>query len=180
LDMNPSTNLICSGASCTAKTLGSPLNVRYGRLRLDDAFGPESVDLPVNFVTEYWAGSFFRKNTDDACSRVLRSAISYPSGNILNPANLNVPLNGGTTQGVYANMNATEVAFNAGDARHYFQAPGSGMGGFTVDIDLTSYPWLRYDWDQDNDYSDILLRARFGFGQYRGHDRIIYWRERFD
>lgn len=181
LDMNAVTTGTCTPASCTAKAIGSSLNMIYGRLRLDDAFGPESVNLPVSFYTEKWVGSFFVKNTDDNCTKLLRSAITYPSGSILVPGNLTVPLSGGSTLGVYGSISATEVSFTGGDGLHYFQAPGSGTGSFNVGVDLASFPWLRYDWNQNGSASDdtSLPAAHFGFGQYRGHDRIIYWREKF-
>jgi MSHA biogenesis protein MshQ len=183
LNMNASSSTVCSGAACNAISIGSALNMRYGRLRLDDAFGPESARLPVGFTTEYWSGSFFTKNTDDNCTKILRSMIMYPAGNILSPANLNVNLGSGTTTGNYGSLLNTpiEIAFTNGDALHFFSAPtGGATGSFNVDVNLTSYPWLRFDWDQSGVYDDANLpTARFGFGSYRGHDRIIYWRERF-
>lgn len=182
LNMNASTTGICSGGSCNAITLGSTLNLRYGRLRLDDAFGPETANLPVNLSTEYWVGSFFVPNQNDSCTKILRSVINYPAGSIFTPANLTVSLSGGSTTGSYATMNATEVSFTSGNAQHFFTAPsGGGQGSFNVNVDLTDYSWLRFDWNQDGNYSDVSLpTARFGFGSYRGHDRIIYWRERFN
>lgn len=182
LDMNASATGVCTGSNCTAKRLGSALSMRFGRLRLDDAFGPETATLPVNFVTEYWTGANFVKNSNDGCTKILRSAITYPAGSILTPANLQVPLTGGTTTGNYASITPTEIEFSSGDAKHYFSAPtGGAQGAFTVRVDLTSYPWLRFDWNQDGNYADTSLpNARFGFGSYRGHDRVIYWREVFN
>jgi len=182
LDMNASATGICTGSNCTAKRLGSALSMRFGRLRLDDAFGPETANLPVNFVTEYWTGASFVKSSTDGCTKILRSAITYPAGNILTPANLQVPLMGGTTTGNYASMTPTEIGFSGGNAQHYFSAPtGRAQGSFTVRVDLTSYPWLRFDWNQDGNYADTSLpNAQFGFGSYRGHDRVIYWREVFN
>lgn len=179
LNINAATSGNCSGAACTAISVGSLLNMRYGRLRLDDAFGPETADLPVNLITEYWAGNYFAKNTADSCTLINRTAIIYPSGNIV--ANSVVDLGGGETTGAYPYASPTAVGFLAGDARHYFTAPtGAATGNFTVDVNLTDYPWLRFDWDQNGSYTDANLpRANFGFGSYRGHDRIIYWRERF-
>lgn len=174
-----------TSASCGAPTNNAyklaTFDARYGRLRLDDAFGPETARLPVNFATEYWVGSFFVPNLNDSCTKVLRSAIGYPAGNILTPANLTVQLNGGATLGTYTSTTATEINFTSGSGQHSFSAPtGNAQGEFNVDVDLTSYPWLRFDWNQDGNYSDASLpTARFGFGSYRGHDRVIYWRERF-
>jgi MSHA biogenesis protein MshQ len=172
-------------ANCGAPTDNgyklTTFDARYGRLRLDDAFGPETANLPVNFATEFWVGSFFVPNMNDSCTKILRSAISYPAGNILAPANLTVQLNGGTTAGVYGSTTAVEINFTSGSGQHSFSAPsGNAQGEFNVDVDLTNYPWLRFDWNQDANYSDTSLpTARFGFGSYRGHDRVIYWRERF-
>lgn len=180
-NMNASTVGNC-GASCTAVALGTPRIMRYGRLRLDDAFGPESVDLPVRFRTEFWNGSFFTQSGTDDCTLVPRAAISYPAGNLTNDVNRTVALNGGSTQGRYTNLGATGVQFASGDAGHFFAAPGSGTGNFTVNVDLIDMPWLRFDWNQNGNFSDdtALPPANFGFGQYRGHDRIIYWREELE
>lgn len=109
--------------------------------------------------------------------------IMYPAGSILSPANLSVNLGSGTTTGSYGSLmnTSTEIAFTNGDALHLFSAPtGGATGNFNVNVNLTSYPWLRFDWDQSGVFDDANLpAARFGFGSYRGHDRVIYWRERF-
>lgn len=192
MDMNTDTNTNCSGASCTAKALGKPINLVYGRLRLDDAFGPQTNNLPVNFVTEFWAGNRFVRNTVDSCTKISRSNIIYPSGNIATDANRTVVLTGGTTTGNYRQIDATAVNFKDGDAGKFYTAPmGNASGEFTISVDLTNYPWLRFDWNQNGSLptacaagagrdSDCDIRARIGFGMYRGHDRIIYWREKFN
>lgn len=185
-DMNASTTGVCAGAACNAVSLGGTLNLRFGRLRLNDAFGPETVNLPVSFTTEYWNGSFFAASTTDTwslvnpnCTLIPRSAVIYPAGSLTTDANRTVSLSGGTTQGIYANLSAAGVAFTNGNAEHYFSAPNPGTGNFIVNVDLTSLEWLRFDWNQDGNFNNdtALPPANFGFGQYRGHDRIIYWRE---
>lgn len=184
----------CSAPNNNAYELAR-FDARYGRLRLDDAFGPETANLPVNFYTEHWIGNRFVRNLNDNCTKILRSNIFYPNGNILTSSNLTVSLNGGNTTGTYGSMNSTEIIFGSGDAKHTFTAPtGGAQGKFTVNVDLTSYQWLRFDWNNtegvptdlecinkapESEKSDCNLIATFGFGSYRGHDRIIYWRERF-
>ncbi|WP_250656328.1 DUF6701 domain-containing protein [Alkalimarinus coralli] len=39
--------------------------------------------------------------------------------------------------------------------------------------------WLKYDWDGSGSISGSVdaPSATATFGRYRGHDRIIYWRE---
>lgn len=192
LNMNASTTGACSGLGCTAISLGSTLNMRYGRLRLDDAFGPETADLPVNFATEFWIatgtstgdGRFIR-NGNDSCTTIKHDVVTYShtNGTALSPGIFVMPLSGGETTGTYPFGLPTNdyISISGGDAGHFFTAPtNSAQGQFNVDVNLTNYPWLRFDWNQDGNYSDASLpAARFGFGSYRGHDRVIYWRERF-
>jgi MSHA biogenesis protein MshQ len=182
LNTSPSTAGACT-PTCTDTMLGSGFKFRFGRLRLDDAFGPETHPLLVNFATEYWTGNYFAVNTSDSCTLVPRSAITYPAGAISTDANRTVSLTGGTTQGTYSSINATNVLFGVssppGTAGQQFTSPNGGTGRFVVGVNLTSLPWLRFDWNQDGDYSDISLpNASFEFGSYRGNDRIIYWREK--
>ncbi|WP_331350863.1 DUF6701 domain-containing protein [Cellvibrio sp. UBA7671] len=183
--------------NCDAHSLGVFNDMRFGRLRLDSAFGSGVADLPVTFITEYWTGSFWAKNTADSCTAITRNNILYDVTEtpISTNGNLNVSLVGGTTTGIYASINATSVNFNSGDARHRFAAPGDEVeDSFPVRVNLASYPWLTADWNQANNVpsneqcnplpptlpdTDCSLRATIGFGQYRGHDRVIYWRERF-
>jgi len=181
-DMHATTTSNCVSANnCNAMKIGSTVNLLFGRLRLEDAFGPETANLPVNFNTEYWTGAFWLKNTLDSCTAINRSAITYPQGTIATDVNRTVTLGGASTQGQYGNLLPTQVLFTSGDAGQFFTAPLTGTGSFNVRVDLTAYPWLRYDWNQNANHNDdtALPNANFGFGSYRGHDRIIYWREVF-
>ncbi len=152
---------------------------RYGRLRLSDSHGPETADLPVQFVTEYWDGTRWVVNGADSCTTVALANIGYPSGSIDTPANRNVTVGASTTVGAYANLGGSVITFSEGDAGHYFTAPGeNNTGQFDVDVDITQYPWLAFDWNGDGNYNDTALpTATFHFGNYRGHDRVLYWHE---
>lgn len=167
-----------NNASNDSVNLGQT-EVRFGRLRLNDAFGPETANLPVNFVTEYWQNNAWVSNPDDSCTAIALSAITYPSGTIDVAANRNVTVGGGTSTGTYTSLVGGTVNFTEGSAGHYFTAPGAGNTGvISVDVDLTLYPWLRFDWNQDGDHSDTALpTANYTFGSYRGHDRVIFWQE---
>ncbi|MEY4589479.1 MAG: hypothetical protein RL497_1555 [Pseudomonadota bacterium] len=158
--------------------LGSQ-NLRYGRLRLDDAFGPETAALPVIFRTEYWNGSDWLQNSDDSCSLINLSAVTYPAGAISTPANRTVAVGSGATTGTYSVFTeSTTLGFTRGDAGHSFSAPGAGnTGNFAVDINLTNYAWLRYDWNGDGTADTQLPTARYTFGNYRGNDRVLFWQE---
>lgn len=154
-------------------------SLRYGRLRLDDSYGPETANLPVIFRTEYWDGTEWRQNRDDSCTQIALSQIAYPDGPINITANRSPAVGGGTTTGVYASLDTDFVNFSEGDAGHYFTAPGAGnIGTVPVQVDLTLYPWLRFDWNNDGDFNETSLPdANFTFGNYRGHDRVLYWIE---
>ena len=55
-------------------------------------------------------------------------------------------------------------------------APGNGNTG-QIQLEYLVDSWLSYDWDNDPLTPDSHPTAAAEFGQYRGHDRIIYWRE---
>lgn len=178
-------------ADCNAHSLGVFNEIRFGRLRLDDSFGSGAADLPVKFMTEFWTGGTWIQNAADSCTQIARSNIFYgsPEVAITSDANLHVSVAGKDTAGIYRSIDAVAVRFTAGDAGHRFSAPGAtAEGSFPVRVNLIPYPWLMFDWNQTNAVptldkcpadSDCSLRATIGFGSYRGHDRVIYWRERF-
>lgn len=182
LDMNAATGGDCVAAgNCDAVALGGTQDLRYGRLVVEDAYGPEVLDLPAPFYTEYWDGNGFVRSVADNCTEIPRSAISYPDGSIATDANLTVSIGGGTSTGSYSNLASTSVDFSSGNAGQLFSAPGAGnTGSFEVEVDLQTLPWLRFDWSQNGTYDNDPPPTRIGFGSYRGHDRVIYWREVFE
>ncbi|WP_347330939.1 DUF6701 domain-containing protein [Marinimicrobium locisalis] len=181
-DMNADTTGDCTASNdCNAVALGDTLELRFGRLKLENAFGPEVLNLPAPFYTEYWNGTEFIRNADDSCTRIPRSAITYePTGTLTDDSNRTVPIGSGTTTGQYDNLDAVGVNINNSYSGQTFTAPGEGnTGSFDILVNLTDRPWLIFDWNRDGDHNnDINMPpANIGFGSYRGHDRIIYWRE---
>ena len=189
IDFNDADNILMLGADkdldtdidgLVDKQKIAETELRYGRLRLDSAFGPETAALPVNFMTEYWSGVDWIINADDSCSAINKTDILYDGNAINDPVNQNIVINAGATSGIYAADDGTTINFSLGDAGHYFSAPGAGnTGTFEVQVNLSNYPWLQFDWNQDDDASNdgLLPIAQYSFGTYRGHDRVIYWRE---
>lgn len=167
------------GVPDAAQIGSTAIGLRYGRVRLDDSYGPETANLPVIFRTEYWDGSDWQRNRDDSCTQIALTDIAYPDGPISLVANRSPAVGGGTTTGEYADLGTNSVGFTEGDAGHYFTAPGAGnTGAVQVQVNLTNYPWLRFDWNNDGDFTDSSLpAANFTFGNYRGHDRVLYWIE---
>ena len=178
-NQNPDTSGDClTPANCTSAALGNPQVFRFGRTVIEDASGPESAPLPVIFGTEYWDGTNFITTTNDSCSTLAFSEITYATNNpIANPQP--VAVGSGTSNGSL-NAAGSAAAVTSGTFGLIFSAPND-TGQFPVSVNLTNYPWLRFDWNQDGDYNNdtALPDATINFGAYRGHDRVIYWRERF-
>lgn len=154
--------------------------LKFGRLNMEGAFGPETANLPVKMQAEYWDGEFWIVNADDSCTALSQDSVIYPEGTIDIVGNRTVAIDASNTTGIYGILSAGDIVFSLGDAEHYFTAPGTGnTGSFNVDVNLINYPWLRFDWDQDGDYDNdtSLTTVTHTFGLYRGHDRIISWRE---
>jgi len=182
LDMNASTSDDCvASANCAAHSLGSGLDVRYGRLTNLDAHGPESSPLPVILKVDYWNGSSFITNADDSssapasdgCTSILRSRLLFDSANTL--TDFDVDFTGGSTTGAVTS-DVTDVFFTGGSAELVFSAP-LVTGDFSLQV-INVAEWLRADWDQDGLWDDTdHPETAISFGHYRGHDRIIYWRE---
>lgn len=180
LTMNASSSADCDiTGSCNAGELGSA-SFYYGRVSLADAYGPETAALPVTFHTEYWTGQKFITHILDDCSVLPRSSISFNGNPIDSASDLSINLVGGITTGEFTSLSSSHVGFSGGDAGFSFSAPGAEIttDSFTVDVDLSSIDWLRFDWNQDGDNNNDtqLPTATMRFKSYRGHDRILYWR----
>lgn len=98
-NQNPDTSGDClTPANCTSAALGNPQVFRFGRTVIEDASGPESAPLPVIFGTEYWDGTNFITTTNDSCSTLAFSEITYATNNpIANPQP--VAVGSGTSNG---------------------------------------------------------------------------------
>ena len=177
------------------KALGVGTEVRFGRLRLDNAFGNETHRLQVPMQVEYWNGSGFIKNGDDSCTSIPRSAIALtfdaPAVSQLAACETAV--------------DADPVTFSAGVAPLGLSAPGVGnRGGVVLTVNLgtaggsycdpTNYvgagsvamPYLLGRWNSTNDDGnantayDDKPAARAGFGVYGSQPgNFIYFRERY-
>ena len=162
---------------------GNPLNttadstLRFGRLVLENTFGPETQDLSVPLRVQYTdENGNFITNTDDLSS-------SYNSVNAT-LSSFTGALNAGNT---VLNATAGDVTVIGGLPNDLdplqLLAPGADNTG-TVDVtlDLSAQPWLRYDWTNSPAAgpNDDDPTATVTFGSYRGNDRIIFWQEIFN
>jgi len=186
LNMKSDDNNDCAlDGDCTAVSIGDEQVLRYGRMRIQSAHGPETEDLAIPFVTEYWNGSAFVTHLDDSCSQHPLSSIRF-DGIAIGPAvaDRTVTVGDGSTVGSL-NVSGTNAAVSTGDYGLVFSAPGAAASGsdntgyFPVSV-INIDDWLRYDWDQDGAANDASLPdAIVTFGRARGNDRMIFWQERY-
>lgn len=163
-DMNPTTT---GATSLTYKKFsGSPLSMRYGRLILQNAYGPETAPVKMRLLVQYYNGTSFITNLDDTCSKYNATAIA-PAPNPLTCADPNL-----TDSLTCADVTASGV--NVGNGQYFTLSAPHKIGYllYTLAVD----PWLQYEWIAPIDYKDNPT-GRANFGIYRGNDRIINWRE---
>ncbi|MDL0433315.1 MshQ-like protein [Marinobacter sp. TBZ242] len=130
-------------------------DVRYGRLAMDNVYGPENIpELPMPFRVEYWNGSRFVVNAADSCS-------PWTTANIASLAE-------------HHTLAPDSGMFNSGEAGPLRLQPDGSQGTDTLTWSVDD--WLKDDADEDGTLENPSALATFGV--YRGHDRVIYWRER--
>src|SRR5439155_20956589 len=171
------------------KNLGVSTEVRFGRLRMENAVGSERLQLPLQMETQYWTGiaTGFVRNNDDSCTNLARANFT------LNPYTSN--LNACETM-----VNPASVTLASGVATINLSAPGAGNDG-TVLLRLNrgtasgnycdavragpglaatsaGKSYLRGRWSGGTWTDDPSSRAAFGL--YGGQpDSFIYSRENY-
>ncbi|GGA82942.1 hypothetical protein GCM10011369_26180 [Neiella marina] len=186
----------CGGSTCPQPAidlLDEPIaELRYGRLRADDGYSPDSLDLHVPLVVEYWNGSNFVVNSWDSCTELGFALMSFdPEKSNADAVDIGT---GSSTLALtrdrsnYVGSGATVLTQDgrvwlrytapndSGSATHYV---GDG-GASSPDTDWPD--WLKYNWDGDqgSDISpgdDASVSGVATFGRTRGSDRVISRRE---
>jgi len=136
-------------------------SIRYGRLVLENAYGPETMDLRVPFEVQIWNGTRFERHADENCwvySTADAVITDTPPNTVVDGAT--GMLAGGAPQ------SGSEIVLSA---------PGEGnTGSIRVRYPVPGY-W-QDDFDGNGSKEDPTAIATFGV--YRGNDRVIYWGER--
>ena len=143
---------------------------RYGRMVVNNAYGPELLDLDVTLQSEYFDGAQFKLNTEDSCSSYIKTdaTLSNYTGDLAGVAPVNV-----------IEPSVLTAMINGRSPRMsplLLEKPGAGNDG-SVTVTLTVPNWLQFDFNGDLTPENPSGLATFG--HYRGHDRVIYWREKF-
>lgn len=156
-----------SDGTCSAVTVASGAKLRFGRLRLQNAYGSELLPLPMSLTAQYWNGTGFVLNTLDNCT-----ALPVPtsaSGMVFGTGNLAA---GETTASIQGLSTGSGVLL-AGDAAFRLTAPGAGNNG-NVTITVATPSGLKYPWTSST-ATDASARATFGI--YKSP--LIYRRENY-
>lgn len=164
---------------------GATTEIRYGRLRLGGVSGSQLLAVRVPVEAQYWNGTFWITNADDACTTLVAGNVGLDNyiGN----------LNAGETTATI-----TASPLQAGRSAIRLSAPGAANNG-SVDVALNLGPvppgaatanacpafaptatagnkaYLRGKWCGTTASRDPAARARFGI--MRGGDEAIYTRE---
>jgi hypothetical protein len=154
-------------ATSTVDASPSGVDIRFGRLVLQNSFGPETSDLPQPMQIEHFTDNGFIVSSDNNC-------VSYDTNKItLSNISLDPALTRALPEPPVAAGN-----FLAGKTRTIkLAAPGAGNQG-KIGVSYEVYDWLKYDWNLNGVYDDNPS-AVASFGQFRGNDRIISWQEVF-
>jgi MSHA biogenesis protein MshQ len=188
VDKNESADIICYQTSYNDKDCqGWDINgitgtqMRYGRFTLESTYGPESESLSVPIKAEYFDNNQWLINSEDSCSDInfLESAgqmILEPFGSTDITSDIdNITSDGSLLNGV-SNDRADFLLLNRDKKRGAVKLQLSPVAS-----DIIWPTYLNYDWNGDG-FIDIndFPEATITFGQFRGNDRIIQWREVFN
>ncbi|MGQ4276690.1 DUF6701 domain-containing protein [Pseudidiomarina sp. E22-M8] len=141
-----------------AVPLTGSVELRYGRLVVDNSYGPETENLPVSLRAEYWNGDLFTTNTLDQCTGYAPTELAIVS--YIDPITT-------SADGAAGSL----VDGTIGTSPLFWQAPTGtpAQGEFIFEYnapDYLEYPWQDADGNNFND-----PRAFGGFGLYRGNTR---------
>ncbi|EGT3626856.1 MSHA biogenesis protein MshQ [Morganella morganii] len=172
-DMDAATTGNCT--NCSAKKISTQI-LRHGRVVMDNTYGPETEILRMPTRAEYWDGSRWVLNTNDSCTTAV-----YGLGSQVDNAGLGYNFDPDLVAGQSVVRSGGTATFQAGQFELLWQAVTSSgapyRGQVTAPLDVP--PWLEWYWNWNGVSPSFLTepRASAYFGRYRGHDRIIYWRE---
>lgn len=150
------------GVNCNSVRLNTtPISFRFGRLQLGNNAGPDLDNLFVPMEAQYYDGSGFVRNQADNCT-----AFEHPQITQLSP-------NSPVLEYIYGTGSSGLFENGSYPINNAIYAKPQGAGIFN--IQYNALPWLEWDWQGDG--SQLNPQGTLQFGQFRGNDRIIYWRE---
>jgi len=136
----------------------------FGRLRIENAFGPQQQNLNVPVFAEYFNGQTFIQNSLDNCTPITTPRLVADT----DPATHNLAI-----EKTHIVSTFSPVSNGRGEIELAGTPTINDFG--SIDITLDTEPWLEFNWNEITGHEDPTGKASFGI--YRGHDRIIYRHE---
>lgn len=116
----------CNGvdvsASATSSCESPTTKLRFGMLKVDNAYGSELLPLFVPVTALYWDGAKWARNMEDSCTTLV-TATSDAARNVA-VGNYKANLTS-----AHIAINAASVQLNAGQASIRIETPGAGVNG---------------------------------------------------
>jgi MSHA biogenesis protein MshQ len=165
--------------AATAAAVGSGTKLRYGRLKMQNAYGSELLALPVPLEAQYWAGSYYVTNTADSCTVIPMSSITM--------GNYRKQLGACETQ-ISPVGNATMVAGKLPGTGLRLTNPGvNNAGSVDLGINLGAIPTGNTCVAATESAASAANMSWFGanpgaratFGVYKNANEFIYTREMY-
>lgn len=168
-------------ASTTATAVGTNVRLRYGRLRMQNAYGSELLALPVPLEAQYWDGNFYVVNADDSCTTLPMGSIvmSNFTGNLqacetqITPTGTQTLVNGRIPGGLVLTRPGRDNAgvSNSGSVDLAINVTATAAGNTCVGSTPSAATAANRPWFGPN------LGGRATFGIYRSP--LIYLRENY-
>jgi len=185
-DLNLDTS-VPADSNDRAKVITASGKVRFGRLRLQNAYGSELLPLPVPMTVQYWNGTAFITNDLDSCTTLTAANIGFANyTQNLGPGETTPPVgpfvfNAGVVSNLIlsapgtGNNGSVDLAINLGTAANAAACPA-----LTPPASGANFGYLRGKWcglPLDPYVKDPAARATFGV--YSNPSQFIYLREMY-
>jgi MSHA biogenesis protein MshQ len=156
------------GALIAVPAQTNSTKIRNGRLRLQNGYGSDRLDLPLALTAQYWNGSVFTNHVADNCTSL---AVPTASAGMVFGTSGN--LSAGKTTASINGVSSGTASLLMGDGGFVLSRPGSGNTGY-VDVTVSAPVWLQYAWSGSTATNPT---ARAVFGMFKSP--LIYRRENY-
>ncbi|ROV59269.1 right-handed parallel beta-helix repeat-containing protein [Vibrio ponticus] len=174
----------------TAIALGEPIDVRYGRLVIENASGPINQLFPMAIETQYWDGSRFKLNDWDGWTQIGASnEAQLPElDDVVTEAAVV-----GEAQPVLMSDSLQPTALSNGKSAVNIGANAPGHAVVPMTLSSGAEKWLGYCWEVDSNSATTIPsecnapssfwqppKALATFGVSGGSNNVIYIKERYN
>ena len=159
----------------TGISFDSGVGMRFGRLKLTNAYGSELLNLPIPIQTQYWSGVSFVTNTADSCTTLAAGNVKLTAA----PAGVVATVGGVFSSGVGSLTLSRPSPAAPGAVGVCVDLGADPVGGTVCSATASAnLPYLQGLWSPGSSYNnDPGTRATFGI--YKGSNNFIYLRENY-